>query len=71
MTQLCIAQELKAGEITQIYFDDKDFPPTLYTMFTGQPSTATLQVRLPNDYSPEKQLSAFAVCSRFSRQTRW
>ena len=54
LAQSCDAQDLKAGEITKIYFDDKDFPPTLYTMFTGQPSTATLQVRLPDDYTPEK-----------------
>ncbi len=53
--QLSRAEELIPGKISKIQFDSKEFPPTLYTMFTGQPSTATLQVRLPDDYSPDKK----------------
>jgi hypothetical protein len=52
--QLSAAEKLNPGETTSIYFDNEDFPPTLYAMFTGQSSTATLQVRLPDDYTPEK-----------------
>lgn len=49
------ADQLKPGEVTQIQFENKECSPTLYTMFTGKPSIATLQVRLPDDYNLEEE----------------
>lgn len=53
--QLCSAENLTPGEIIRIDFESTELPPTLYVMFTGQPATATLQVRLPDDYTPEQK----------------
>jgi hypothetical protein len=47
------ARELSPGAVIDIPFQNADLPPTLCEMFTGGTEPAGLQIRLPDDYSPE------------------
>ena len=48
------AQELLPGKVTDISFSEELFPPTLHTMWSGEKTTPTMAIRLPDDYDSTK-----------------
>ncbi len=44
------AQDLVPGKVVEIEFRERDMPPTLYSLVTGDSIPARMSVRLPDDY---------------------
>jgi hypothetical protein len=48
------AQELVPGKVSDLIFAGTALPPTLHSMMTGEATTPTMTVRLPDDYDSLK-----------------
>jgi hypothetical protein len=48
------SQQLAPGKVTDLTFSDTNLPPTLHAMMTGESTTPTMTVRLPDDYDSSK-----------------